>query len=66
MLESTREMFEKGCCDVFDVEMPDVGRPYKLRVFHDDKGRSAGWHLEKVHKCSLQIHVICWHTQIGF
>ena len=52
MLESTREMFEKGCCDVFDVEMPDVGRPYKLRVFHDDKGRSAGWHLEKVRKCS--------------
>ena len=48
VLESTRKMFEKGCCDTFDVEMPDVGRPYKLRVFHDDKGRSAGWHLEKV------------------
>ena len=50
MLECTREMFKKGCCDVFDVEMPDVGQPYKLRVFHDDEGRSAGWHLEKVCK----------------
>ena len=49
ILESKREMFEKGRCDMFNVDMPDVGRPYKLRVFHDDKGRSSGWHLDKVH-----------------
>ncbi|KAI8493666.1 Lipoxygenase y domain-containing protein 1, partial [Branchiostoma belcheri] len=40
--------FEAGQEDNFKVEIKDVGKPYKIRIGHDDSGSFAGWHLDKV------------------
>ena len=32
----------------FKVDFEEIGRPYKVRVFHDGKGMASGWHLDKV------------------
>ena len=42
------EKFETGKVDNISVEAEDIGTPYKLRVWHDEKGVAPGWHLEKV------------------
>lgn len=48
ILDSKKEFFEKGRMDSFKVDIANVGRPYKLRVYHDNKGRGNGWHLNKI------------------
>ena len=40
--------FESGECDKFKIEMADIGKPYKIRVGHDNSGSFAGWHLDRV------------------
>ncbi|XP_071795423.1 lipoxygenase homology domain-containing protein 1-like [Asterias amurensis] len=47
-LENKSDNFEKGEQDTFKIEMVPVGKPYKMRVWHDNKGMAAGWHLEKI------------------
>ena len=51
-LENKSDNFERGQQDSFKVEMAPVGKPYKMRVWHDNKGMAAGWHLEKVRRTS--------------
>lgn len=67
LLDNKKEFFEKGRLDTFKIDIPEVGRPYKLRVYHDNKGMGNGWHLNKVRKkgrfqaylkgFSLKIHM---------
>lgn len=52
-LDNKGDNFEKGQIDHFKVNLEEVGTPYKLRVYHDNSGRAAGWHLEKVKICFL-------------
>lgn len=40
--------FEAGKCDKFDKDLPEIGRPVKVKIGHDNKGGFAGWHLDKV------------------
>ncbi|XP_030849367.1 lipoxygenase homology domain-containing protein 1 [Strongylocentrotus purpuratus] len=47
-LESQSDTFEQGESDTFKMELAPVGKPYKLRVWHDNGGRGPGWHLEKI------------------
>ncbi|XP_052229243.1 lipoxygenase homology domain-containing protein 1-like isoform X2 [Dreissena polymorpha] len=47
-LDNKGDNFEKGKVDLFKVNIQDVGLPYKLRVYHDDSGRAAGWHLDRI------------------
>ncbi|KAL4225451.1 Lipoxygenase y domain-containing protein 1 [Mactra antiquata] len=47
-LENKGDNFEKGHMDHFKVNLEEIDRPYKLRVYHDNSGRAAGWHLEKI------------------
>ena len=42
------DTFERGESDSFKVETAEVGKPYKMRVWHDNGGRGPGWHLDKV------------------
>ena len=55
ILDSKKEFFEKGRMDSFKVDIANVGRPYKLRVYHDNKGHGNGWHLNKVNKIPFTI-----------
>jgi hypothetical protein len=50
ILDNKGDNFEQGQMDHFKVNIEEVGTPYKLRVYHDNSGRAAGWHLEKVSK----------------
>ncbi len=48
ILDNKGDNFEAGQEDKFKVEMIDIGRPYKIRVAHDNSGSFPGWHLDKV------------------
>lgn len=35
------------------MELPDLGRFYKIRAWHDRQTPGSGWHLEKV-RCAVR------------
>eukprot|EP00794_Sanderia_malayensis_P016965 gene16965-18674_t len=44
-----KECFNKGSVDTFVRELEDIGEQIeKIRIGHDNKGFTPGWHLEKV------------------
>eukprot|EP00056_Hartaetosiga_gracilis_P011787 m.180988 g.180988 ORF g.180988 m.180988 type:complete len:2129 (+) comp13581_c0_seq3:61-6447(+) len=47
-LRSFSNTFERGDMDHFEVELPDIGLFTKARVWHDNKGIAAGWHLDHI------------------
>jgi hypothetical protein len=48
-LKSSSDTFEKGAMDEFPVEIPNnLGLLSKMRVWHDNSGRAAGWKLDKI------------------
>ncbi|MED6262282.1 Lipoxygenase y domain-containing protein 1, partial [Ataeniobius toweri] len=47
-LENNSDNFEQGQIDKFMIEMPDIGRLLKLRIWHEKRNPFAGWHLAKV------------------
>uniref|UniRef100_A0A3Q2QDK8 Lipoxygenase homology PLAT domains 1 n=1 Tax=Fundulus heteroclitus TaxID=8078 RepID=A0A3Q2QDK8_FUNHE len=47
-LENNSDSFEQGQLDKFMIEMPDIGRLLKLRIWHEKRNPFAGWHLAKV------------------
>ena len=57
-LENKSNNFEQGDRDDFKIEVVDVGKPFKMRVWHDNSGMGPGWHLKKVclvgAKCSIR------------
>ena len=47
-LENKGDNFEVGQVDKFTIETIDVGKPYKIRVAHDNSGSFPGWKLDRV------------------
>ncbi|CAK8676643.1 unnamed protein product [Clavelina lepadiformis] len=47
-LNNETDNFESGQKDTFKVGFADVGRIYKLRVWHDNSNPFPGWHLDKI------------------
>ncbi|XP_030623777.1 lipoxygenase homology domain-containing protein 1 [Chanos chanos] len=47
-LENNSDSFEQAQLDKFMIEMPDIGRLLKLRIWHEKRHPFAGWHLNKV------------------
>eukprot|EP00049_Salpingoeca_infusionum_P008102 m.131391 g.131391 ORF g.131391 m.131391 type:complete len:2461 (+) comp13915_c0_seq1:231-7613(+) len=47
-LRNKTDNFERDCLDEFKIELPNVGKLRKLRVWHDDKGATSGWHLDSI------------------
>ena len=47
-LDNSGDNFEAGQEDQFKIETIDVGRPYKIRVWHDNAGSFAAWKLDRV------------------
>ncbi|XP_055036930.2 lipoxygenase homology domain-containing protein 1 [Misgurnus anguillicaudatus] len=43
--ESKSDSFEQGQCDKFIIEMPDIGKIRKLRIWHEKRNPFSGWHL---------------------
>ncbi|KAM9810394.1 lipoxygenase homology domain-containing protein 1-like [Neosynchiropus ocellatus] len=46
-LDNKTDNFEQGQVDRFMVELPDLGKPIKLRIWHEKRNAFAGWHLSK-------------------
>ncbi|XP_060788698.1 lipoxygenase homology domain-containing protein 1 [Neoarius graeffei] len=47
-LDNKTDNFEQGQLDKFMIELPDLGRLKKLRIFHEKRNPFAGWHLKEV------------------
>ncbi|KAM7392648.1 hypothetical protein PAMA_007662 [Pampus argenteus] len=47
-LENNSDSFEQGQLDKFVIELPDIGRLLKLRIWHEKRHPFAGWHLARV------------------
>ena len=57
-LDNKSDNFEQDQVDQFKREMVDVGKPYKIRIGHDNSGAFAGWHLDKVIDAQIQILIL--------
>lgn len=47
-LDNKGDNFESGQEDKFKIEMAEIGKPYKIRISHDNSGALAAWHLDRV------------------
>uniref|UniRef100_A0A8B9LQ53 Lipoxygenase homology domains 1a n=1 Tax=Astyanax mexicanus TaxID=7994 RepID=A0A8B9LQ53_ASTMX len=47
-LESKSDSFEQGQCDKFLIELCDIGKIRKLRIWHEKRNPFSGWHLGRV------------------
>ncbi|KAL7828480.1 hypothetical protein SRHO_G00321140 [Serrasalmus rhombeus] len=47
-LDNKTDNFEQGQLDKFMIELPDLGKLTKLRVWHEKRHPFAGWHLSHV------------------
>uniref|UniRef100_A0A7N8X1A0 Lipoxygenase homology domains 1b n=1 Tax=Mastacembelus armatus TaxID=205130 RepID=A0A7N8X1A0_9TELE len=46
-LDNKTDNFEQGQVDKFMVELPDLGKLTKLRIWHEKRSPFTGWHLSK-------------------
>lgn len=47
-LDNESNNFETGQTDKLKIEIADVGRPFKIRIGHDNSNPYSAWHLNKV------------------
>ncbi|XP_030643524.1 lipoxygenase homology domain-containing protein 1 [Chanos chanos] len=47
-LDNKTDNFEQGQLDKFMIELPDLEKLVKLRIWHDKRHPFAGWHLSRV------------------
>ncbi|XP_036382736.1 lipoxygenase homology domain-containing protein 1-like [Megalops cyprinoides] len=47
-LDNNSDNFEQAQLDKFMIELPDLGRLLKVRIWHDKRNPFAGWHLDKL------------------
>ncbi|XP_004408596.1 PREDICTED: lipoxygenase homology domain-containing protein 1 isoform X1 [Odobenus rosmarus divergens] len=48
LLNPNNKWFKPGVIEKFRIELPDLGRFYKIRVWHDRRSPGSGWHLERM------------------
>ncbi|CAH7088263.1 Loxhd1 [Phodopus roborovskii] len=48
LLNPNNKWFKPGVIEKFRMELPDLGRFYKIRAWHDRQNPGSGWHLEKM------------------
>ncbi|XP_059150632.1 lipoxygenase homology domain-containing protein 1-like isoform X2 [Physella acuta] len=53
-LDNKGDNFEQGQMDAFRFTTVEIGKPYKLRVWHDNAGSFPGWHLDKIELESME------------
>uniref|UniRef100_A0A8C1NTW3 Lipoxygenase homology domains 1b n=1 Tax=Cyprinus carpio TaxID=7962 RepID=A0A8C1NTW3_CYPCA len=47
-LDNKTDNFEQGQLDKFMIELPDLGKLIKLRIWHEKRNPFAGWHLSRM------------------
>ncbi|XP_039084794.1 lipoxygenase homology domain-containing protein 1 isoform X3 [Hyaena hyaena] len=48
LLNPNNKWFKPGIIEKFRIELPDLGRFYKIRAWHDRRNPGSGWHLERM------------------
>ncbi|XP_037020906.2 lipoxygenase homology domain-containing protein 1 isoform X1 [Artibeus jamaicensis] len=48
LLNPNNKWLRPGIIEKFRLELPDLGRFYKVRAWHDRMSPGSGWHLEKM------------------
>ncbi|XP_004422559.1 PREDICTED: lipoxygenase homology domain-containing protein 1 isoform X1 [Ceratotherium simum simum] len=48
LLNPNNKLFKPGIIEKFRMELPDLGRFYKIRAWHDKRNPGSGWHLERM------------------
>ncbi|XP_042531150.1 lipoxygenase homology domain-containing protein 1 isoform X3 [Dipodomys spectabilis] len=48
LLNPNNKWFKPGTVEKFRIELPDLGRFYKIRAWHDRRNPGSGWHLERM------------------
>ncbi|XP_012657455.1 lipoxygenase homology domain-containing protein 1 [Otolemur garnettii] len=48
LLNPNNKWFKPGIIEKFRIELPDLGRFYKIRAWHDKRNPGSGWHLERM------------------
>ncbi|KAM5305132.1 lipoxygenase homology domain-containing protein 1 isoform 3-T3 [Glossophaga mutica] len=48
LLNPNNKWLRPGIIEKFRLELPDLGRFYKIRAWHDKRAPGSGWHLEKM------------------
>ncbi|CAK7309837.1 Lipoxygenase homology domain-containing protein 1 [Vulpes lagopus] len=48
LLNPNNKWLKPGIIEKFRIELPDLGRFYKIRAWHDRRSPGSGWHLEKM------------------
>uniref|UniRef100_A0A8C6RPC3 Lipoxygenase homology domain-containing protein 1 n=1 Tax=Nannospalax galili TaxID=1026970 RepID=A0A8C6RPC3_NANGA len=48
LLNPNNKWFKPGIIEKFRIELPDLGRFYKIRTWHNRRNPGSGWHLERV------------------
>ncbi|XP_036889676.1 lipoxygenase homology domain-containing protein 1 isoform X1 [Sturnira hondurensis] len=48
LLNPNNKWLRPGIIEKFRLELPDLGRFYKIRTWHDRMSPGSGWHLEKM------------------
>ncbi|XP_062933380.1 lipoxygenase homology domain-containing protein 1 isoform X3 [Cynocephalus volans] len=48
LLNPNNKWFKPGTIEKFRIELPDLGRFYKIRAWHDKRSPGSGWHLERM------------------
>ncbi|XP_065745941.1 lipoxygenase homology domain-containing protein 1 isoform X1 [Phocoena phocoena] len=48
LLNPNNKWFKPGIIEKFRIELPDLGRFYKIRAWHDKRSPGSGWHLERM------------------
>nr|XP_014684407.2 lipoxygenase homology domain-containing protein 1 isoform X2 [Equus asinus] len=48
LLNPDNKWFKPGVINKFRIELPDLGRFYKIRAWHDKRNPGSGWHLERM------------------
>ena len=57
-LDNKGDNFEQGKKDTFKRQLADIGKPYKIRIWHDDRKPFSGWHLDRVEMTNMTTKVI--------
>lgn len=45
---NNKKLFEAENCDKFEINLPEIGKPLKIKIGHDNKGSFPGWFLDNV------------------
>uniref|UniRef100_A0A8C0E3P2 Lipoxygenase homology domain-containing protein 1 n=1 Tax=Balaenoptera musculus TaxID=9771 RepID=A0A8C0E3P2_BALMU len=48
LLNPNNKWFKPGIIEKFRIELPDLGRFYKIRAWHNKRSPGSGWHLERM------------------